>query len=76
MSSDELRIIYLALLAAFEKNCHDMQLVENYISKAYVVDSTILEEFNIRLKYLKDYESQLLPLTKKVFKLWKGGSAK
>lgn len=75
MESNDFRIIYLALLAAYEKNCHDVQQVEHCIEKAYAakLDYELLENMNIRLMYLKEYEAQIEPLIKKVFKLWKGG---
>lgn len=75
MTSDELRILYLALLAAYEKNCHDVQLVEHSISKAYAanLDYELIENMNLRLRYLKEYELAVEPLLKKVFKLWKKG---
>lgn len=77
MNKDEFRVIYLALLAAYEKNCHDIQQVEHAIEKAYAarLDYELLENMNIRLMYLKEYEAQVEPLIKKVFKLWKGGSS-
>ena len=77
MNNEEFRIIYLALLASYERNCRDVQQVENAISKAYAakLDYELLENMNIRLMYLKEYERQVEPLIKKVFKLWKGGSA-
>lgn len=77
MSNEEFRVIYLALLAAYEKNCHDIQQVEHAIEKAYAarLDYELLENMNIRLMYLKEYEAQVEPLIKKVFKLWKGGSS-
>lgn len=75
MTSDELRILYLALLAAYEKNCHDVQLVEHSISKAYAANLhyQLLEDLNLRLRYLKEYELAVEPLLKKIFKMWKGG---
>ncbi len=77
MNADEFRVIYLALLAAYEKNCHDIQQVEHAIEKAYAarLDYELLENMNIRLMYLKEYEAQVEPLIKKVFRLWKGGSS-
>ena len=75
MESNEFRIIYLALLSAYEKNCHDIQQVEHTIEKAYAakLDYELLENMNIRLMYLKEYEAAVEPLIKKVFKMWKKG---
>ena len=74
MNSEEYRLIYLSLLADYEKTSRMILMIENSFNRSKKAGFDCLsDDFSVRLIYLKQHELDISVLIKKIYKLWKGG---
>lgn len=72
MDAKEYRIIYLALLADYEKTNREIDMISTSVKKATEAGLDDLSvNLNMRLIYLKQHDVDVSALIKKTFKLWK-----
>ena len=72
MDAKEYRIIYLALLADYEKTNREIEMISVSVKKATEAGLDDLSaNLNMRLIYLKQHDVDVSALIKKTFKLWK-----
>ena len=72
MNAKEYRIIYLALLADYEKTNREIEMISVSVKKATEAGLDDLSaNLNMRLIYLKQHDVDVSALIKKTFKLWK-----
>ena len=72
MEAKEYRIIYLALLADYEKTNREIEMISVSVKKATEAGLDDLSaNLNMRLIYLKQHDVDVSALIKKTFKLWK-----
>jgi len=72
MDAKEYRIIYLALLADYEKTNREIDMISTSVKKATEAGLDDLSaNLNMRLIYLKQHDVDVSALIKKTFRLWK-----
>jgi len=72
MDAKEYRIIYLALLADYEKTNREIEMISVSVKRATEAGLDDLSaNLNMRLIYLKQHDVDVSALIKKTFKLWK-----
>lgn len=72
MEAKEYRIIYLALLADYEKTNREIEMISGSVKRATEAGLDDLSaNLNMRLLYLKQHDVDVSALIKKTFKLWK-----
>ena len=72
MDAKEYRIIYLALLADYEKTNREIEMISVSVKRATEAGLDDLSaNLNMRLIYLKQHDVDVSALIKKTFRLWK-----
>ena len=72
MEAKEYKIIYLALLADYEKTNREIEMILSSVKRATEAGLDDLSaNLNMRLIYLKQHDVDVSALIKKTFKLWK-----
>lgn len=73
-SSEELKIIYVAMLKQFENTNQQILNYTSLLSRCKDKFEAITDETNLRLLALKHQAASESELLTKIFKLWKGGT--
>lgn len=72
-SSEELKIIYVAMLKQFENTNQQILNYTTLLSRCKDKFEAITDETNLRLLALKSQAASESELLTKIFRLWKGG---
>ena len=76
LTSDEYKVLYLALLKDYEETFKLISMIEkSYAGSIQSGFEALSNDFATRLVYLNQHISDVSILLKKVYKLWKGGSS-